>query len=62
MNNENHNPHIQNEYDQNQMISLASSQITNQKLTELLSQIEDHERVSVVRRSFLSNISIDRFK
>lgn len=55
MNNENPSdqPFFPSSSDQNQMISLASAQITNEKLTELLSQIEDYERVSVVNSPFL---------
>jgi hypothetical protein len=57
MNNENPSDHPNQPFfpsssDQNQMISLASAQITNEKLNELLSQIEDYERVSVVNTSF----------
>ena len=56
MNNDENNPDqpiqpfFPSSSDQNQMISLASAQITNEKLVDLLSQIEDYERVSVVNK------------
>lgn len=61
MNNENSLPHANASAfacssDQNQMISLASSQITNEKLSELLAQIEDYERVSVVNKRLFLNL------